>query len=63
MKYQNTKLRTLSVKGNTDSDKAINMWNKMNWEQRFDVSRKVKNYKSITLKQRACINYVAEYML
>jgi hypothetical protein len=63
MSYSNTALRTLSFEGNTVSDQAITMWNEMNWEQRFNVSQKVKDFKSTVIKQRACINYVAEFLL
>lgn len=63
MKYSNTTLRTVSFEGNTTSDKAIELWNKMDWQQRFEISQKVKNFKSLSLKQRACINYVAEFLI
>lgn len=62
-KYANTKLRTLSFEGGTTSDKAIHMWNKMDHLQRYAVMHKVKDFKSSALKDRACVNYIADFML
>lgn len=61
--YKNAKLRTLSVEGNTVSDKAIQKWNSMSPIERCEVSQKVHNFKSWIVKQNACINYVAEFIL
>lgn len=61
--YNNSKLRTVSIKGDTISDRAIEMWNEMNWQQRYEISTKVKDFKNGIIKQRACINYIAEFMI
>jgi len=63
MTYSNTKLRTLTVQGGTTSDLAIKKWEKMGWAERYEVQQKVKQFKSICLLQRACINYIADFML
>lgn len=62
-KYSNTALRTLSLKGGTVSDKAILKWNQMSPIERIEIMDKVKPFKSTKLKQRACINYIAEFLL
>ncbi|MCK5127685.1 MAG: hypothetical protein KAR42_15615 [candidate division Zixibacteria bacterium] len=62
-KYKNSTLRTVSLEGGTDSDMAIEKWNSMNWMERFEISQKVHDFKSTVIKQRACINYVAEFIL
>jgi hypothetical protein len=61
--YSNTTLRTLSIEGNTQSDKAINTWTEMNFMERFEIMQQVKGFKNIALRQRACINYIAEFVL
>jgi predicted Fe-S protein YdhL (DUF1289 family) len=63
MAYSNTKVRSFSVEGNTKSDLAINTWLKMSWDEKAAVMANVKKYKSICLLQRACINYIYDFML
>ena len=63
MKYSNTTLRTVTLEGNTLSDKAIQKWNSMNFMERFEISQKVKDFKTLAVKERACVNYVAEFLI
>lgn len=63
MKYSNTTLRTVTLEGDTLSDKAIQKWNTMNFMERFEISQKVKDFKTLAVKERACINYVAEFLI
>ena len=63
MKYSNTKLRTISFEGNTIDDKAIRAFNEMNWMEVYELRQKIKDFKSLPLIQRACINYIAEFLL
>lgn len=63
MEYSNTTLRTVTLEGNTLSDKAIQKWNSMNFMERFEISQKVKDFKTLAVKERACVNYVAEFLI
>ena len=61
--YSNTAIRTITNEGNTVSDQAIEMWDQMNPMQRYQVMQNVKPFKNLALRSRACVNYIAEYML
>ncbi len=61
--YSNTTLRTVTAEGNTVSDQAILIWDEMNPMQRYAVMQKVKSFKCLSLRSRACINYIADFML
>jgi hypothetical protein len=61
--YSNTALRTTTLNGGTVSDQAIEMWDSMNHMQRYAVMQNVKAFKDLALRSRACINYIADFML
>ena len=59
--YNNAKLNPLTLNANTVNDQAHEIWySKMTPIERLDVMRKVKDYKSMALKLRACLNYIAD---
>jgi len=59
-----TKIRTLTFEGNTNIDKAHELWyNGFTPSQRAEVGDKVKSElktKSMVKIHRACLNYVAD---
>lgn len=60
MTYKNTKRVELSFEGKTNTDKAFTMWNEMAPLERLEVMNKVHDYKTMSRKFNACINYLAE---
>jgi hypothetical protein len=60
--YKNTTLNPLTVEGNTAHDKANALWHSPSFD-RYAVMSKVHPFKSIALRYRACINYIAENMI
>lgn len=58
MLYSNTNLRCISFDGDTKNDIVIRFWHNMKPLDRYKVMVKVERFKSLDLRERACINYI-----
>jgi len=60
MKYSNTDLNVITKNDNSLICKAIHKWQSMSVEHQVEIMEEVENFDRHEMKQRACINYVAE---